>query len=173
MAHNRTDTGEAWKGMVAGLLGGLVASWVMEQFQFVWSNLSEISTPSAGKESGSSDDEDSTMKGAEKIAETIFHTRLSKEERKKAGPMLHYALGASLSSVYGALAEFQPGVSAGCGLPYGAFVWLFMDEIGVPLLSLSKPSWEYPLSNHAYALASHFIYGSTTELVRRIVRNVL
>ncbi|PZR98756.1 MAG: hypothetical protein DLM69_08215 [Candidatus Chloroheliales bacterium] len=183
MTQHSTNGGEAWKGVVAGLLGGLAASWTMELFQYAWINLSGMGKQGAGgksggKQQGSSqqsgnDDEDSTMKGAELVAEKVFHTRLTKEERKKAGPMLHYALGASLASVYGGLAEFQPEVTVGGGLPYGAFVWLFMDEIGVPLLGLSKPSWEYPLSIHTYALTSHFVYGATTELVRRIVRNVL
>jgi putative membrane protein len=173
MAHNRTDTGEAWKGMLAGVAGGLVASWTMELFQAVWSNLSEISTPSADKKSGGSDDEDSTMKGAEKIAETLFHTRLTKEERKKAGPMLHYALGASAAGVYGTLAEFRPELTSGGGLPFGTFFWLAMDEGSVPLLGLSKPPNQYPLSTHVYALASHLVFGVTTELVRRIVRDVL
>jgi len=40
-------------------------------------------------------------------------------------------------------------------------------------LGLKKPPTEYPLSEHAYALASHLVYGLTTEMVRGAVRNVL
>jgi putative membrane protein len=49
-------------------------------------------------------------------------------------------------------------------------VWLGADEIGVPALGLSGPPTQYPLSVHLYALASHLVYGFTTELVRRTLR---
>jgi putative membrane protein len=75
--------------------------------------------------------------------------------------------------VYSAVVEFEPATTAGAGLPFGAAVWLFADEIVVPALGLSKPATEYPLSTHAYALASHLVYGVTTELVRREVRRAL
>ena len=75
--------------------------------------------------------------------------------------------------VYGAAAEVFPEVTAGAGLPYGAVVWLGADEGVVPLLGLSKAPNEYPVSTHAYALASHLVYGLTTEIVRRGVRNIL
>ena len=32
---------------------------------------------------------------------------------------------------------------------------------------------EYPLSKHAYALASHVVYGVTSEVVRQVVRKAL
>jgi len=66
-----------------------------------------------------------------------------------------------------------PAVTAGAGLPNGASIWVVADERVVPALGLSKSPTEYPLSIHAYALASHFVYGLTTELVRRGVRNAL
>jgi hypothetical protein len=34
MQHD--DDGSVWKGLVAGLAGGLVASWTMNQFQAAW-----------------------------------------------------------------------------------------------------------------------------------------
>jgi len=40
-------------------------------------------------------------------------------------------------------------------------------------MSLSKPARDYPLSTHAYAIASHLVYGVTTEMVRREVRRAL
>lgn len=78
-----------------------------------------------------------------------------------------------MAALYGTIAEFVPVVTAGAGLPYGMSIWLVADEGVVPALGLSKPSKAYPLSIHAYALASHFVYGLTTELVRRAVRKVL
>jgi uncharacterized membrane protein YagU involved in acid resistance len=98
---------------------------------------------------------------------------LTKSEKKVAGPAVHYALGTSVGALYGAVAELAPEVSAGVGLPFGAAFWLVADETAVPLLGLSKAPTEYPLGTHVYALASHFVYGLTTEVVRRAVRNAL
>ena len=54
---------------------------------------------------------------------------------------------------------------------FGTAVWLGADEVAVPAFRLSKPPTEYPVSVHAYAFMSHLVYGVTTDLVRRAVRN--
>jgi putative membrane protein len=59
------------------------------------------------------------------------------------------------------------------GLPFGAAVWVIADEAVVPALGLSKSGKDYPLSTHVYAIASHLVFGLTTELVRRNVRRAL
>lgn len=47
------------------------------------------------------------------------------------------------------------------------------DEGAVPWLGLSKGPTEYPVSTHAYALASHMVYGLTAEFTPRAVRNII
>ena len=64
-------------------------------------------------------------------------------------------------------------MTTGAGIPFGAAFWLLADEISVPLLGLSKGPTEYPVSTHAYALASHLVYGVTAEMSRRALRQVL
>jgi hypothetical protein len=173
--------------LAAGLAGGLVASWTMNRFQDVWSQLAEefgqSEEPSAaldgGDESqqaqggGEGQTDDATVKAASAISEGIFDHELTKGEKKLAGPAVHYALGTSVGGLYGAAAELAPEVTAGAGLPFGAAFWLVADETAVPLLGLSKRPTEYPLSTHVYALASHFVYGLTAEVVRRAVRGAL
>jgi putative membrane protein len=75
--------------------------------------------------------------------------------------------------LYGAAAELAPEVARGAGLPFGAAFWLVADETALPLLGLSKGPTAYPVSTHVYALASHFVYGLTAELVRSTVRGRL
>ncbi len=75
--------------------------------------------------------------------------------------------------IYGVAAEIAPISTVGAGLPFGAAVWLVADDIVVPALGLSKPITEFSLSTHAYALSSHLVYGLTTDLVRRTVRDLL
>jgi putative membrane protein len=178
--------GDVWKGLAAGLVGGLVASWTMNRFQDVWSKLAEEFGQSEEESSardgngesqeargGGGQTDDATVKAASAISEGIFDHRLTKGEKKVAGPAVHYAFGASAGGLYGAVAEVAPGVTAGAGLPFGAAFWLVADETAVPLLGLSKGPTEYPLSTHAYALASHLVYGLTAEAVRRTVRGAL
>ena len=45
--------------------------------------------------------------------------------------------------------------------------------VAVPALGLAKPPTEHPPHTHADALAAHFAYGLTTDLLRRALRHVL
>ena len=163
------------KGLAAGAIGGLVASWVMEKFQYAWMEVvnsnSEASESSAQSNSESS--EPATVKAAEMVSQKVLGHHLAKDEKKIAGDAVHYATGGASAAVYGVAAEFVPGVTAGAGIPFGTAVWLVVDEGAVPLLHLSKGPTEYPLSTHLYALASHFVYGVTTEVVRRTLRGTV
>ena len=157
------------KGLAVGAIGGLVASWVMERFQDAWVAVAD--DKSQTQETGETSNEDpATIKAAEALSRKLFGHELAKDEKKLAGDAVHYATGGTSAAVYGAVAEFIPGVTAGAGIPFGTAVWLAVDEGAVPLLHLSKGPAEYPLSTHLYALASHFVYGVTTEVVRRTLR---
>jgi uncharacterized membrane protein YagU involved in acid resistance len=103
----------------------------------------------------------------------VFGHKLTASEKKIAGTAVHYVLGTGVGGLYGVAAEIAPKVTAGAGLPFGAVFWLVVDEGAVPLLGLSKGPMAYPLSIHAYALSSHFVYGVTAEVVRRAVRGAL
>ncbi len=166
---------EILKGVVAGAAGGLAAAWVMNQFQAGWSKAAEKlqhSDMPPGEQS-QADEEDATMKTAGKISENVFHRELSKDEKKKLAPVVHYAFGAGMGAVYGAIAELEPRATYGAGLPYGTAVFVGADEIAVPALGLSKPPKEYPASTHLYGLASHLVYGLSLEMVRRGVRRMM
>jgi uncharacterized membrane protein YagU involved in acid resistance len=114
--------------------------------------------------------DDATVKAASAISESVFDHRLTSDEKKIAGPVVHYAAGATGGLVYGVAAELTPEITEGVGLPYGAAFWLVVDEGLVPLLGFAKGPGEYPLSAHAYALASHLVSGATAEVVRRLLR---
>ena len=179
------DEGDVWKGLAAGLVGGLVASWTMNRFQDVWFKLAEefeqSEEQSSARDGGGDnqqaqsgeEQEDTTVKTASAISEGIFDHKLTKSEKKFAGPAVHYTFGTAVGGLYGAAAEIAPEVTYGVGLPFGAAFWLVADETAVPLLGLSKGPTEYPIGTHVYALASHFVYGLTAEAVRRAVRSAL
>ena len=186
--RRKSNGQELLKGAVAGLVGGLVASWTMNQFQAAWSKAVEgfekphgaqSMQPSEGSDEVQSsrqskeDQDDATVKAAKAVSEGIFRHKLKESEKKPAGAIVHYAFGSATGGLYGAAAEIAPEVTTGLGLPFGVAFWAVADEGLVPLLGLSKGPTEYPVSTHAYALASHLVYGLTTEVTRRAVRNIL
>jgi len=176
------------KGTAAGFLGGLVASWVMNQFQAGLSELMEGKEKSHGaqsQQSGSPDhgagayleargadepDDNAAERTANVASVALLHHPLTKREKQIGGTLFHYAFGAASGAFYGATSELVPQLRTGWGLPFGFAVWLIADEGVVPALGLSKSSSEYPPSTHAYALASHLVYGLSTELAQRIIR---
>ncbi len=193
---NGRHASDVWKGLAAGLIGGLVASWTMNRFQDVWSKLAkdidgwsdnefqnvwgecsegleERSDSQFSTLSPQAPQDDTTVRAASAVSEGLFNHRLTETEKKIAGPAVHYSLGTGVGGLYGAAAEMVPKVTAGIGLPFGAAFWLVVDEGAVPLLGLSKGPTAYPLSTHAYALSSHFVYGLTAEVVRRAVRKAM
>lgn len=182
----REDNGNVWKGMIAGLAGGLVASWTMNQFQAAWTKMAGNSEkphgaqsmqPSDGSRGNHTEDvneqDDATVETAKVISEKVFGHELQESEKRPAGAAVHYAFGTATGGLYGALAEVSPQVTTAAGLPFGAVFWLLADEITVPLLGLSKGPTEYPVSTHVYAFASHLVYGVTAEVSRRALRQVL
>lgn len=183
----RNNEPNVLRGLVAGTIGGLVASWVMDEFQAVWIKASEgaedaqvngsdeSSSTQGGEQfpSGGEAQEPATVKAAGMISAKILGHQLAADEKEIAGDAIHYATGAASGAVYGVAAELAPEVTVGAGLPFGTAVWLVVDEGAVPLLGLSKAPTEYPLSTHVYALASHLVYGLTTEIVRRVLRRTI
>ena len=173
---NQCENSDPWKGLAAGLVGGLLASWTMNRFQNVWSKLAaanERSPEARVERAGNEPVDDTTIKTASAISEGLFHYTLTGAEKKFAGTAVHYSIGTGVGGLYGAAAEFATGVTTGAGLPFGAVFWLVVDEGAVPLLGLAKGPAEYPVSAHAYALASHLVFGVTAEFVRRTVRRAL
>ena len=191
---NGTDDNNVWKGLAAGLIGGLVASWTMNRFQDVWfrvakgnetgpANQLQNIPGEEGEETSCVQDsvvgsqpevqDDTTVRAASAVSEGVFGHKLTQSEKKIAGTAVHYVLGTGVGGLYGAAAEMAPNITTCGGLPFGAVFWLVVDEGAVPLLGLSKGPKAYPLSIHAYALSSHFVYGLTAEVVRRAVRGAL
>jgi len=185
--------GDVLKGLAAGLIGGLAASWTMNMFQAMWSRqevgvekphgAQGIKPYVEGQESFSAQkdapersvkrQDDPTEKIAEAVSESVFDRKLKESEKEPAGAVVHYVFGIAMGGFYGGLAEIAPVVTYGAGIPFGAAFWLTADELVVPALGLSEEPTEYPLSTHAYSFFSHTVYALTAEAVRRTVRRAL
>ena len=158
--------------VAAGLAGGLVAAFAMERFQRA---LGKISPDLGGAPGGGGQQyrkpqsEPSTYVAADAIARGTTGHGVPAADKPAAGAAIHYAFSGALGAIYGAAAARTPDVTAWGGVPFGATVWLIADEMGMPVTGLSKAPTEYPVQDHATSLASHLIFGATTECVRRCV----
>lgn len=164
-------------GAVAGLAGGLAASFVMNQVMAHLSGTHRGTDPQRSKQflaarKKRSQAADPTGRAAEVVARNLLGRPLTQREREISGPLVHYIFGAVAGAAYGVTAEAQPKMTIGRGVPYGIAIWLFGDEIAVPALGLKPNSTEASLEAHGAMFASHVVYGLTLETMRRTVRKL-
>jgi len=170
--------GNHWllKGAIAGMIGGFVGSWTMNQFQSGVSKVGKAWEKSAHRPPQPprpSSDEAATARLARRLSHALLGRDLTDDEMKIAEPLVHYGFGTFSGGVYGLLAEIAPTARKGTGTVFGSSLWLAADEIAVPKLGLSKSSSTFGPKVHAEALAAHLVYGVTTEEVRRGIRALL
>jgi hypothetical protein len=88
-------SGDVVRGLVAGILAGLVASYAMNAFQAAVSRFSEPSEPKRPKRKtqGFDDSDPTNAKAASVLSESVFRHRLSPREKEVADPAVHYTSG--------------------------------------------------------------------------------
>ena len=104
-----------WRGLLAGAAAGLAAAFLMGPLRA----LAQKASPKKQKQ----DEEDSTVKTAAAISVDVFDHRLTRREKKIAGPVVHYLFGTGLGAIYGVAAEtipsFAPDADHFLGRRYG------------------------------------------------------
>jgi putative membrane protein len=174
-----SDEKHLLRGALAGLAGGLVAAWVMNEFMTGPGQKLQaaVQTPEQNERQAilsEEPQEDATMKAADAIVNTVTGGQhLSWEEKQKDGPVVHYAFGGLMGFLYGGLAEYFSAVRSGFGTTYGGALFTGADLIAVPALNLGPSPKDQPKTALVSPFAAHIVYGVTTELVRRIVRKAL
>jgi hypothetical protein len=170
------------KAITAGLVGGVAGAWAMNGFQRMAERARggrEVTGAAPGAlrhgrgpqpaqaERDASDD--ATARAVSTVVEPVIDRRLRLEERQRLGALAHLAFGAASGALYALTAESWPRATVLAGVPFGVAVWALADEGVVPLLGLSRGPRTQPPSVLAYGLASHFVYGLTTETTRKLV----
>ena len=161
-----------WRGVVAGLVGGVIAAGAMSVVHKMAGGL----TAGARQQQpprNQPEDEDATVKVADGMARWLLQRPLAEDRKPLASNLVHYAFGASVGALYGGVATFVPRITAAVGLPFGVAVWLGAHVIAVPALGLAEPPTRRPRSEEGLEFALHLVYGVVTELVRRLARRVL
>jgi len=157
------------------MIAGVAASWTMNQFWAVKAKLQQQNQPEGEhhqeqQQERESESENPTVKVAQAITRPLLGRELTKDEKTRAGWVVHYAFGALMGGLYGLMCEATPAAHAGFGTVFATGLWLGADEAAVPALKLSKPPREYPLAQHLSGLGAHLVYGVTAEAARRGLR---
>jgi hypothetical protein len=114
--------------------------------------------------------DDATARVANAALSVVGRQLTDPRAKQMAGEFVHLAFGALNGAVYGLAAELDPRVTAAAGVPFGASVWAVADEGVVPALGLSRGPREASPRLLAFGLLSHCVFGLTTELVRKSLR---
>jgi putative membrane protein len=154
------SSGNVARGAIVGLVGGLLAAGAMSLAHRVLSDLD----PKA--EGPSPKPEDPTVKVACAATSLAGYT-LAEHQKPRAGAVVHYAFGAVVGAVYGAVAEIAPMVTTAFGVPFGIGVWLGAHVVAAPAMGLSDPPTRQPVGKEAEEFGLHVVYGAVTEIVRR------
>jgi uncharacterized membrane protein YagU involved in acid resistance len=172
--RNNTQTPCITRSLVAGAIGGLAASWVMNQFITAAMKVQEAAKSPAEKQQQQAqqpqqqESEDSTMKVADAVTWLVTGHHLSKQGKQKGGPIVHYAFGTLMGALYGTLASLSETATAGAGLAFGTGLFIAADEVMVPALVTGQFPTKEPASSQLTYYAAHLVYGTTTELVCRL-----
>jgi uncharacterized membrane protein YagU involved in acid resistance len=153
-----------WRGVIAGLVGGVIAAGVMS---LAHKGLARPQTAPAEQQ------DDATIKVANGIARWLLGRPVPEDRKPLAANVVHYAFGAGVGAVYGGAAELVPRVTMMLGVPFGLAVWLGAHVITVPALGLAEPPTRQPRSKEGLELLLHVVYGVVAETVRRLLRRVL
>lgn len=172
------------KGALIGAAAGLAAGFVMTQFQKVWSaSQKEITRhqqkdeqPKHRREAQQSNSgrkaDDATVKVANKVSKAVFNKALTRQQKKIAGPAVHYGFAVAMGALYGAFAEVTDLTTSGFGTLFGTMLFIGADELAVPALKLSPPPQEVEIDKHVYGWVSHLVYGATLEGSRRALNKL-
>jgi len=183
-----------WKGFVTGMLGGAVGVIAMDYYwQTVAPVLDRLSkergigaTTEAYPESLNLDslaiageqyqvEESSTATLGRILYQWITGKEPESEETKTVlSYLVHWVYGILQGGIYGALTSSEDdGLDILGGPAYAAGLWLFGDELVVPVLGLQSGPTAVPPVQHANRLGAHLAYGLATGIATGLLRRLL
>ncbi len=171
--RNRRSTLPPWALVGEGVLAGLAGTAVMTAAQTrLVPRLPIPEGPQPRKKpeyppEPEAKGEPATETTARRIARGLGRRSLSKAQKKQAGNLVHFGVGA----VWGGLLSLVlPRPTIGQGLAFGALVWAVNDNGILPLLRIASWPNRYPPGVHVKALLAHLAYGAGTAwALRRVV----
>jgi hypothetical protein len=176
------------KGAMAGAAAGIVAAIGMTTLQLLFDALNRRASCVAVRElserGGRHDiaqlkeratktglrQKDATVRTANLLARKLSGHALPRTQWHRAGLTVHYIFAASTGALVGIIAERHAVSPSRGGLFFGAMLWLFAEEIALPLFGLSAMPGKYRLQDHANGFAAHLLFGYTAFETQRWIR---
>jgi predicted lipid-binding transport protein (Tim44 family) len=166
-------------GLAAGILGGIVATWVLDKYQQGALDATRAAENAVNAEPFLSRRQEDRLReqqqahaeAAERIAQSTFGKGLSRNQRRNAAPIVQYAIGALAGGAYGFVVEILPVVRRGYGTGYSNLLFLGGSQAMLPWLNLGTRQKITPVKNGG--LSAALVYGATLETTRRILRWLL
>jgi putative membrane protein len=156
MSEWKTKERSLAKGLLAGLIGGLVATAAK-------SIVEKIYPPRTHGEP-----EPPTV-----LVEKLAGHELAVQQKEAATTAIHWGFGALTGAAYGGLAEYYPAATAKDGAGFGMALASLTHGTALPAMGLSAKTEDQTKRERTSEMASHVVYGVVTETVRRAVRWVL
>ena len=186
MASNKRNR---WKGLVLGFFGGIAGILAMRLY---WLRVQQLTGRDPRKDYDESEVPDtdaldsislvgrqhkegeSTTAAMGRIIYRQFTGEEPGKETKSAlSYLVHWLIGTSGSSVYGAARTKAGLLDVQGGLALGNALWLLGDEMAGPLLGLTQGPTAYPPQMHVHTWGAHMAYGlasaTATQLLYRLL----
>jgi len=162
-------------GLVAGFVGGIVATWVLDKYQQGALEVTRRAEDAVGagpvlsryQENQLSGQQRAHAETADRLAKSTLGKSLSRRQRREAVPIVHYAVGALAGGAYGLAAELIPAVRAGYGTGYASL--LFMGGSQSLLPGFGFGALNTRAATQGDGLSGHIVYGATLEATRRFL----
>jgi putative membrane protein len=156
LSNKTTRSKSLAKGILAGLIGGLVATAAKSLAEKIYSSHSngEPGRPVL-------------------LAGRVAGHELTVVQTKEAAEAIQWGFGAATGAAYGALAEYVPTVTSKDGASFGMALVTLTHQGTLPMLGLAAHPGEQTAREKASEMTSHIVYGIVTETVRRVVRQLL
>lgn len=144
------------KGMLAGLIGGIVATAAKTLAEKVY-------PPRVHGE----------PEPPEELVDKLSGREMKEPGRTAATEAIHWGFGALTGAAYGGLAEFYPAATSKEGASFGVTLMALTHQGALPVMGLSADSEHQTTREHSSEMVTHVIYGVVTEVVRSLVRKML
>ena len=157
----KKSSSDVVRGMLAGMVGGLVGSCAMMLY------MDAVSKAVNGDQLPQGDTV--TAKVADLAVRKMTGEEPSQPDKRTGAAVVHYGFGTIVGAVYGVAVEYLPLSNSGFGALYGTTLFVVADEFLLPRLELAHwPADESALDQLGH-LGAHLVYGVATEAVRRAV----
>jgi putative membrane protein len=165
-------------GFAAGVIGGLVATWVLDKYQQGAVQATRRMEDAANAEPVLSRRQEDQLReqhrsraeAAQRIASSTIGKKLSRAQQRTAVPIVHYAAGALAGGAYGLAAEILPNVRRWYGMGYSKAIFLGGVEPLLPWLGLGS---RQKAQITPAGLPAPLIFGAVLETTRRVLRWML